>query len=95
MTVTTSDSAASELDEPAPAPWLRRPAASDRIFEGDERVSTATLGSASIHETPTFRALAAPAIRDLAVRLAIPLFVGRPDPGMRPPPASLPAVAGV
>jgi hypothetical protein len=41
-----------------------------------------------------FRALAAAAIRDLAVRLAIPLFVGRSDPGLTAPPVDLPAVNG-
>jgi hypothetical protein len=41
-----------------------------------------------------FRALAAATIRDLAVRLAIPLFVGRSDPGMAAPPVELPAVIG-
>jgi hypothetical protein len=41
-----------------------------------------------------FRALAAAAIRDLAVRLAIPLFVGHSDPGMAAPPVDLPTVNG-
>jgi len=41
-----------------------------------------------------FRALAAAVIRDLAVRLAIPLFVGRSDPGTAAPPVELPAVIG-
>ncbi len=77
-----------------PAPWLRRPAASDRVLEGDVRVSTA-------HDPPsvpppawTFRAVAASVIQDLAAQLAVPLFVGRPDPGMRPPPVELPVVNG-
>jgi hypothetical protein len=37
--------------------------------------------------TPAYRVLAAPAIGDLAARLAIPLFVGRPDPGLARPAA--------
>jgi hypothetical protein len=41
-----------------------------------------------------FRALAVAAIHDLAVRLAIPLFVGRPDPGLTAPPVDLPTVNG-
>jgi hypothetical protein len=35
--------------------------------------------------SPTYRLLAAPAICDLAIRLAVPLFVGRPDPGLARP----------
>ena len=61
------------------APWLRRPASP---------------GTAATHESPMFRALAAAAIRDLAVRLAIPLFVGHSDPGMAAPPVNLPTVNG-
>jgi len=41
-----------------------------------------------------FRALAAAAIRDLAVRLAIPLFVGYSDSGLAAPPVDLPTVNG-
>ncbi|HUG94834.1 MAG TPA: SpoIID/LytB domain-containing protein [Pleomorphomonadaceae bacterium] len=51
-------------------------------------------GPAATHESPMFRALAAAAIRDLAVRLAIPLFVGRSDPGLTAPPVDLPTVNG-
>ncbi len=96
VAVTVSPSAASEPTEASPpAPWLSRPAASDRVFAGDQRVSTAApKRSATTHGSPTFRLLAAPAIRDLAVRLAIPLFVGRLDPGVNGPPVALPAVAG-
>ncbi|MGH2482916.1 MAG: hypothetical protein ACRDE9_00490, partial [Candidatus Limnocylindria bacterium] len=64
---------------PRSAPRLRRPASP---------------GLAATHESPMFRALAAAAIRDLALRLAIPLFVGRSDPGMAAPPVELPAVIG-
>jgi hypothetical protein len=35
--------------------------------------------------SPAYRILAAPAICDLAVRLAVPLFVGRPDPALARP----------
>jgi hypothetical protein len=35
--------------------------------------------------SPAYRMLAAPAIRDLAARLAVPLFVGRPDPALARP----------
>ena len=96
VTVTADSTAAPAADQPADrrAPWLRRPAASDRVFAGDERVSTATHRPALRHSAPAWRALTVPAIRDLAARLAIPLFVGRPDPGLARPPAELPAVAG-
>jgi hypothetical protein len=77
-----------------PAAWLSRPAASDRFFAGDQRVSTAAPKPATTRGSPHFRLLAAPAIRDLAVRLAIPLFVGRSDPGLNAPPVELAAVAG-
>jgi hypothetical protein len=43
------------------------------------------------HLFPAYRMLAAPAIRDLAARLAVPLFVGRPDPGLARP-SSYPAL---
>lgn len=79
---------------PTPAPWLSRPAASDRFFAGDQRVSTAAPKPAGARASPTFRLLVAPAIRNLAVRLAIPLFVGHSDPSLNAPPAELPAVIG-
>lgn len=79
---------------PLRASWLSRPAASDRFFAGDERVSTAAPRSAGTRASPALRLLAAPAIRDLAVRLAIPLYVGYSDPGLNAPPVELPAVAG-
>ncbi len=41
--------------------------------------------------TPAYRALAGPAIRALAVQLAVPLFVGRPDPGLARPAAYPPS----
>jgi hypothetical protein len=93
LTVATTISTAAPDTSP-PAPWLRRPAASDRVFAGDQRVSTAAPIRSATHGSPTFRLLAAPAIHGLAVRLAIPLFVGRSDPGLNGPPVALPAVAG-
>jgi hypothetical protein len=75
-------------------PWLRRPAASDRVLAGDRRVSTAALVPLPTPSAPEFRLLAVTAIRDLAGRLAISLFVGRPDPALNPPPVELPAVNG-
>jgi len=89
-----SPAAAAPEEAFARASWLRRPAASDRFFAGDQRVSTAALEPPKTLGSATFRVLAAPAIRDLAVRLAVPLFVGRPDPGLNRPPVELPAVAG-
>lgn len=79
---------------PTRAPWLSRPAASDRFFAGDQRVSTAAPRPAETRVSPTLRLLAAPAIRDLAGRLAIPLFIGHADPGLNAPPVELPAVIG-
>jgi hypothetical protein len=43
------------------------------------------LRGATTHLSPGYRMLAVPAIRDLAVRLAVPLFVGRPDPALARP----------
>jgi hypothetical protein len=54
----------------------------------------ASLGATATHDSPMFRTLAAAAIRDLAVQLAIPLFVGRSDPGLTAPPVDLPTVHG-
>ena len=79
---------------PTRASWLSRPAASDRFFAGDQRVSTASSRPAGTHASSKLRILAAPAIRDLAVRLAIPLFVGYSDPGLHAPPTEMPTVAG-
>jgi hypothetical protein len=45
---------------------------------------------ATVALVPRYRMLAAPAIRELAVRLAVPLFVGRPDPALARP-SSYPA----
>jgi hypothetical protein len=83
-------------DEPPadPAPWLRRPAASDRLFEGTERVSTAHLAPAAPPPAWSYRAMAPSAIAEVAVQLAIPLFIGRPDPALNAPPVDLPAVVG-
>lgn len=91
---TAIDAAPESVSAPQRAAWLSRPAASDRVFAGDQRVSTAARAPAGAHNSPTFRLLAVSAIRDLAVRLAIPLFVGRSDPALNAPPAALPAVAG-
>ncbi|MGH2463200.1 MAG: SpoIID/LytB domain-containing protein [Candidatus Limnocylindria bacterium] len=70
-----------------------RQAGGHRVLAGEQRASMAAPEPVP-HHSPTFRILAAPAIRDLAVRLAIPLFVGRPDPALNRPPVELPAVAG-
>jgi hypothetical protein len=88
---TTADSEGSPV---APEPWLRRPAASDRFFAGDQRVSTAAGSPASTEAPPEARELTAPVIRDLAARLVIPLFVGTADPAMTTPTVDVPAVAG-
>jgi len=87
---TAADPAAEDGSTPTPR---RRPAGTDRVFAGEQRGSLAALEPV-MHRSPTFRLLTAPAIRDLAVRLAIPLFVGRPDPGLNAPPVELPAIAG-
>jgi hypothetical protein len=79
VTVAVAPSSAPSHGASRSAPWLRRPASP---------------GTAATHESPMFRALAAAAIRDLAVRLAIPLFVGHSDPGMAAPPVDLPTVNG-
>jgi Stage II sporulation protein len=47
---------------------------------------------ASAHLAPAYRALTGPAIRALAVQLAVPLFVGRPDPALARPAAYPPSV---
>ncbi len=57
-------------------------------------VALARLSAPSVLSAPEFRRLAVPAIRDLAGRLAVSLFVGRPDPALNPPPVDLPAVNG-
>jgi len=75
-------------------PWLRRPAASDRVFAGDERVSTASAPPSATPTSPALRALTAPTIRYLAAQLAVPLFVGRPDPALNPPPVATNPVNG-
>jgi hypothetical protein len=74
--------------------WLRRPAASDRFFAGDQRVSTAGGSADEARTSPAFQALTAPAITSLAAQLAVPLFVGRPDPALRPPTISSAFVNG-
>lgn len=74
--------------------WLSRPAASDRVLEFDDRVRTAAVSPSRPTESPMYRALRAAAIRELAVRLAVPLFVGYPDPSLRPPPVTLASVSG-
>jgi hypothetical protein len=51
---------------------------------------SASAGRAA-HLSPAYRMLAASAIRDLAARLAVPLFVGRPDPALARP-SSYPAL---
>jgi hypothetical protein len=76
-----------------PAPWLRRPAASDRVLEGNERVSTAHLVAVA-QPAWSYRAMAPSAIAEVALQLAVPLFVGRPDPALNRPPVDLPAVSG-
>jgi hypothetical protein len=43
---------------------------------------------------PAYRQLTAATIEDVAARLVIPLFVGRPDPALTEPPTNLPAIAG-
>ena len=42
---------------------------------------------APAHFAPAYRALTGPAIRALADQLAVPLFVGRPDPALGRPAA--------
>ena len=79
VTVAVAASAAPGEGTSRPAPWLRR---------------SASPGPAATHESPMFRVLAAAAIGDLAIRLAVPLFVGRSDPGLAAPPVELPAVIG-
>jgi hypothetical protein len=88
---TNSDSGGSPI---AREPWLRRPAASDRFFAGDQRVSTAAGSPASTESPPEARELTASAIRDFAERMVVPLFVGRADPGLATPTVDVPAVAG-
>jgi hypothetical protein len=50
-------------------------------------LAEADAGETDAELSPVYRILAAPAIRALALRLAIPLFVGRPDAGMARPAA--------
>jgi hypothetical protein len=38
--------------------------------------------------------MAPSAIAEVALQLAVPLFVGRPDPALNRPPVDLPAVSG-
>jgi hypothetical protein len=54
------------------------------MAEGDAADGPAVL-------SPRFRMLAAPAIQALAARLAVPLFVGRPDPALARPARYSPA----
>jgi hypothetical protein len=89
-----SASAATDESPADPAPWLRRPAASDRFFEGTERVSTAHPAPTAPPPAWSYRAMAPSAIAEVAVQLAIPLFVGRPDPALSSAPVDRPAVIG-
>ena len=68
--------AIAELVAPPPEP-LDRPQPFSVMSEGG--------GVGTVHLAPAYRLLAAPAIRDLAARLVVPLFVGRPDPGLARP----------
>ena len=89
-TDTTSDTGRSPVER---EPWLRRPAASDRLFAGDQRVSTAAASTAP-NGSPEGRELGASVIHELAFRLVIPLFVGTADPALATAPLDVPAVAG-
>jgi hypothetical protein len=44
--------------------------------------------------SPAYRALAAGAVERLAIRLVVPLFVGRPDPALARPPTDRIGVIG-
>ncbi len=66
-----------ELVEPPSVP-SERPVPFAVMAEGDTEVETAPFA-------PAYRALAGPAIRALAIQLAVPHFVGRPDPGLNRP----------
>ena len=74
--------------------WFDRPMANQRFFEGLERVRSSTLTSTVSRDLPAFRALRAAAIRQLAVQLAVPLYVGRPDPALARGPGNVRAVSG-
>ncbi|RPH35041.1 MAG: hypothetical protein EHM90_05020 [Chloroflexi bacterium] len=65
------------LAVPPPEP-SDRPVPFTVLAEGDAAEEASPLA-------PAYRALAGPAIRALAIQLAIPLFVGRPDPGLSRP----------
>jgi len=93
VAISTDDSNAPARAPIAREPWLRRPAASDRVFAGDQRVSTAA-GPVAPTDAPEARDIPGPVIRELAVRLAIPLFVGAADPALTTPAVDVPTVAG-